>query len=1778
MNIVITNEITPVFASIGPLCQNSIAPALPDTSVNGISGTWTPATINTSIAGTTAFFFTPDSGQCAVADTINIVITNEIIPVFASIGPLCQNSIAPALPDTSVNGISGTWTPATINTSIAGTTAFFFTPDSGQCAVADTMNIVITNEITPVFASIGPLCQNSIAPAIPDTSVNGISGNWTPATINTAIAGTASYIFTPDSGQCAVADTMNIVITNEIIPVFAAIGPLCQNSIAPALPDTSVNGISGNWTPATIITAIAGTASYIFTPDSGQCAVADTMNIVITNEIIPVFAAIGPLCQNSIAPALPDTSVNGISGNWTPATINTAIAGTTSYIFTPDSGQCAVADTMNIVITNEIIPVFAAIGPLCQNSIAPALPDTSVNGISGNWTPSTINTTFAGTIAFIFIPDSGQCAVADTMNIVITNEIIPLFTSIGPLCQNSAAPSFPIVSNNGITGTWNPPTINTTIADTLTFTFTPDSGQCAIADTMNIVITNEIIPVFAAIGPLCQNSTAPLLPVASTNGISGTWNPPTINTTIADTLTFTFTPDTGQCAVIVTTNIIITNEIVPLFAAIGPLCQNSIAPLLPVASTNGITGTWTPSTINTAIAGISVYTFTPDTSQCSGPVTLNIEITNEITPLFTQIGPLYQNTTAPALPSISNNGITGTWLPATINTAVAGTTTYTFTPDSGQCAIVVTMNITVTGQIVPVFVALGPFCQNSSAPTLPATSTNGITGTWVPATINTAVTGTTSYIFTPDTGQSALAVTIEITITNEIVPTFTVLGPFALNSVAPSLPGTSLNGITGSWNPATISTAAAGITTYTFTPDTAQCAVAVTMEILVADAIVPTFADLGPFCQYSVAPALPATSLNGITGTWNPAVINTTVAGTFNFTFTPNAGQGAMPVTIGIMISDQIVPLFTNPGPLCLNSTPPALPGTSLNGITGTWVPAAINSAATGTTVYTFTPGAGQCAVPATMPIVITNQVVPTFTALGPFCQNSVPPSLPATSLNGITGTWVPATINTAIPGSSAYTFTPNAGQCAVATATMNIVITNQIVPVFTTPGPFCQFSVPTALPATSFNGIAGTWAPAAINTSIAGPSVYTFTPNSGQCASVATITVNITNQIVPAFITIGPFCQGSTAPSLPSISMNGLAGTWYPASINTSVTGTSSYTFTPGTGQCASAAVIAITITEKTNPVFTTAGPFCQNGVPTALPTTSNNGITGTWAPASISTAVIGLRTYTFTPTLGLCANPATMVVEITDKLIPVFAPIGPLCLNSVPPSLPDTSVDGIHGTWTPAVISTITNGTTSYSFIPDTGQCAVAATIQITVTSPSIIDISTFNSTNGFANGRAVIIAEGLAVPLTYSLNGTDWQTQREFTDLLAGNYTGWVKDAYGCITNRQFVIMNIVVGEIEIAAGEQISCISIPVTIPVIAYNFTNVSSFTIEMKYDTSILMYNGLSQLNNTLTNGNITVSVAEGGTLRITFTAKDSVSLLNDDLLFMLNFQGLSEGQAKLMWNLLNCVIYTSSGYEIPTIYTQGQILIRPLPQMFTTGSGEYCENTPLELGAGSLTGQILRYSWVGPGSDTHLGEKWDLGPLQIADSGEYRVTGIDRTGCAKTEKVDIIVHPNPVVELADNDTLCSEQVIELNAGPGYVDYLWQDGTTEPKQIVIDEGLYWVVVTDENGCKGSDSAFLRPCELLIWMPNAFTPNGDGLNDVFLAKHHLDLDINFRMSVFNKWGEELFTSNNINKGWDGTYKGKLCPPDQYTWIISFSAPPTFNFIQKSPQRGSVMLLK
>jgi len=146
--------------------------------------------------------------------------------------------------------------------------------------------------------------------------------------------------------------------------------------------------------------------------------------------------------------------------------------------------------------------------------------------------------------------------------------------------------------------------------------------------------------------------------------------------------------------------------------------------------------------------------------------------------------------------------------------------------------------------------------------------------------------------------------------------------------------------------------------------------------------------------------------------------------------------------------SVAVVSPFTNPTPtfntipaFCAGTTAPVLPTTSLNGIVGTWSPTTVSNTTSGT--YTFTPNAGQCvtSTPVQITITVNPLVTPAFDPIPSFCAGTTAPVLPTTSLNGIVGTWLPATVSNTT--SSTYTFTPNAGQCVTSTPVQLVTTIN---------------------------------------------------------------------------------------------------------------------------------------------------------------------------------------------------------------------------------------------------------------------------------------------------------------------------------------------------------------------------------------------------------------------------------------------------------------------------------------------------------------------------------------------------------------------------------------------------------------------------------------------------------------------------------------------------------------------------------------------------------------
>jgi gliding motility-associated-like protein len=667
ISIRIDPVVLPTFAAVPAICSGGTLLALPTSSTNGITGTWSPALNNTA---TTTYTFTPTAGQCASTTTLTITVNPNITPTFTPVPAICSGGVLAPLPTTSLNSYTGTWSPA-LNNAI--TTTYTFTPTAGQCATITTMIIVVNPNIVPTFTQVPAICSGGVLAALPTTSSNSFTGIWTPALNNTA---TTTYTFTPTAGQCATTTTMTITVNPNITPTFTPVPAICSGGVLAALPTTSLNSFTGIWSPALNNTA---TTTYTFTPTAGQCATTTTMIITVNPNITPTFTPVSAICSGTALAALPTTSLNGYTGTWLPTLNNTA---TTTYTFTPTSGQCATTTTLTITVNPNILPTFTPVPAICSGGVLLALPTTSLNGYTGTWSPAINNT---ATTTYTFTPTIGQCATTTTMTITVNPNITPLFTPVPAVCSGAIMTPLPTTSTNGITGTWTPSLNNLA---TTTYTFTPTAGLCATFTTLTISVNPIVTPNFAPIPNVCSGSTAPILAATSPNGIVGTWSPATISNTTNGS--YTFTPAAGQCSITQTLNVAITPKVVTNFAAIPAFCSGTIAPILATTSPNGVTGTWSPSTISNTTSGS--YIFTPNATECATNQTLNVVVNPNIAPDFEDLS-ICSGTVAPILATTSPNGITGTWLPSTINNTTSGA--YVFTPNAPQCATSKTINVTV---------------------------------------------------------------------------------------------------------------------------------------------------------------------------------------------------------------------------------------------------------------------------------------------------------------------------------------------------------------------------------------------------------------------------------------------------------------------------------------------------------------------------------------------------------------------------------------------------------------------------------------------------------------------------------------------------------------------------------------------------------------------------------------------------------------------------------------------------------------------------------------------------------------------------------------------------------------------------------------------------------------------------------------------------------------------------------------------------------------------------
>jgi large repetitive protein len=382
-----------------------------------------------------------DADGCSAVTNITINPgPAPLTPSFTQIAPICTGASL-ALPTTSSNSISGTWSPNPNNTQ---TTTYTFTPDpvAHPCANTTTMTVTVNDAITPTFNPINPTCagQNFTLPA---TSLNNIAGSWSPG-IN--LNETTTYTFTPNATlhPCATTTTLTVTVNSAQTPMFSPVPPICAGGNI-NLPNTSLNGIAGTWNPA--INNML-TTSYTFTPNATlhPCANPVSLTVNVEDITLPEFTQIGPFCSGQNF-NLPTASNNGITGTWSP-TINNA--QTTTYTFVPGPNQgfaCVGSATMTVTINPSPTANVPDALRFCTLTIPPVLLGDNVNTV--------INQIRGGDPSLTVSWFRDAAATIPILNLISIFNLIPIPTVIYARVSNGTCNSATVP----VQVTYGPPSI-----------------------------------------------------------------------------------------------------------------------------------------------------------------------------------------------------------------------------------------------------------------------------------------------------------------------------------------------------------------------------------------------------------------------------------------------------------------------------------------------------------------------------------------------------------------------------------------------------------------------------------------------------------------------------------------------------------------------------------------------------------------------------------------------------------------------------------------------------------------------------------------------------------------------------------------------------------------------------------------------------------------------------------------------------------------------------------------------------------------------------------------------------------------------------------------------------------------------------------------------------------------------------------------------------------------------------------------------------------------------
>ncbi|HTB07112.1 MAG TPA: PKD domain-containing protein, partial [Bacteroidia bacterium] len=1697
--------------------------------------------------------------------------------------------------NTTMNAV---YTPSGADTAAGFVNIVLTSTGNGSCkAVTDTMKIIYTNAPTVEAGNNVKVCLSSPNYTLSGSSTTG-KGTWVtlgsgtfvpnantlnatykPSTADTSSGSVILILTSTNNGGCsAVSDSIKITYTRTPTVNAGTNQTVCANNDNVSLSAASSTG-TGTWTtsgsgtfspnantlnatyiPSNADTA-AGTVTLTFTASGGCSPTAKSIVITITNA---PYVNAGPdqsVCRNNanvtlsgIIGGATTTGVWSTSGSGTfspgnttlgatyiPSSVDTTAGKVTLVLTSTGNGSClAVTDTMVIIYT-PIPRVNAGTDvTVCANNDSVKLSGSSTTG-AGAWTTSgsgifspnanTLNATYipsnsdtaAGTVTLTLTSTSNGGCAAVTDKVVITIGHAPT-ANAGPdqsVCANNSNVTLSGAISNATGGQWsslgsgtfspNNTTLNGTYipsaADTTAHSITlvlttTGNGLCkAVTDTMIITITPAPKVEAGANVSVCRTSPDVTLNGSSSTG-SATWSTSGTGTFTpnSSTLNATYIPSTadttaGSVTLILTSgsngNCNAVTDTMKIIYSKRP-SDNAGAPVTVCANNDSVSLSGVSSTGSGIWTTSGTGTFSPNANTLGAIyVPSNADTTAGIVTL--------------TLTTTNNGGCTA------VSSSMVITITHAPTanagPDQSICA---NATVSLSGSVT---VASGGQWSTLGSGTFSPNNTT-LNATYTPNAADTTAHTVTLVLSTTGNGQCKAA-TDKVVITINSGPAVNAGSDISVCLSSPdyTLNGTSSTG-SGTWTTLGSGTFTPNANTLgaTYVPSTADTSTHTVTLIL-------TSANNGGCSASSDTMVITYTNVPSVNAGSNQTVCANNAVVTLNGT----SGTGA-----GIWTTSGTGTFSPNANTLNATYTPSAA-DTTAHSVTLTLTATGGCSSASQSITITFTPapfvnaGVDQFVCKNNPDVTLNGYVgggstTGAWTSLG---SGTFTPN--ASTLNA---TYIPSTADTTAGGVTLILTSTNNGMCLASADTMVITFT---APPVVNAGPDESACANNSVP---LNGVITGGSGTGIWTTPNGTGI--FSPNNTTLTGSYTPSNNDTvakNIILVLTSTNNGTCNAASDTMIITVSPGPIVNAG------------------PDQTVCANNDVVTLSgsITNAGGGIWSTlgSGTFSPN----------NTTLNATYIPSSADTAAKTVTIVLTSTGNGLCTSATdTMVITISPAPRVNAGSDIFVCEGNTTASL-NGSVSGgsSTGIWTTLGSGTFTPND---SALNPTYNLSTADTTAKTVT---LILTSTHNGSCVSSSDTVVIKVTPIA-----SVNaGTDTTVCANagaiplHGDVTGGSGTG----VWSTLGSGTFNPNDSVLGASYTPSSADTSAHNVILVLN--ATGSCNPASDTVIITFTPAPNGNPGADQTicagSNVILNG--TVSLATGGkwsaTGNGTFTP-------NDSTLSVTYVPGINDITA----GGVNIILTTTGngGCSASTDTMHVTIQSKPVANFI---SSKACLNGTVSFRDTSTvtTGSIVSWSWNLGNTTSTVQDPTDT----YTSTGTQAVTLIVSTsaGCSDTITKNIYVNPLPVA-MFTYKTFCPDSVNFMDAstiiGETITAWSWKFGDSaksnlqDPSHTYPTSATYTVtlIAISDSGCSASymDTVTVNTCNGTVstapGVPTAFTPNGDGTNDVLYVRGGPFSQFDFR--IFNEWGTQIFQSESQSEGWDGTIRGTKQPAGTFTWTL------------------------